>query len=105
MKISPASWIKIIVFIVVGAAFGGVMAMYSNSQYQQSDSDSPREDLKSMFGSDETADRHIEKSFSVRSGGNLLLDTDAGDVDVDTWDREEVLVKVDISGTDRRAER
>jgi len=41
----------------------------------------------------------------VKSGGNLLLETDAGDVDVQTWDKEEVLVKVDIEGSDRRSER
>jgi DUF4097 and DUF4098 domain-containing protein YvlB len=105
MKISSASWVKIIVFIFVGVVFGGVMVMYSNSQYQKSEGDSPRDELKSMFGSDESGDRHIEKSFTVRSGGNLLLDTDAGDVDVETWDRDEVMVKVDIAGTDRRAEK
>jgi hypothetical protein len=103
MKISTASWAKIIVFIFVGVVFGGVMVMYSNSQHQRPDADSPRDELKSMFGAGETADRHIEKSFPVRGGGNLVLDTDAGDVDVETWDREEVLVKVDIAGTDRRA--
>ncbi len=105
MKISSASWVKIIVFIFVGVVFGGVMVMYSNSQYQKSEGDSPRDELKSMFGSDESRDRHIEKSFTVHSGGNLLLDTDAGDVDVETWEKDEVMVKVDIAGTDRRAEK
>lgn len=105
MKISSASWVKIIVFIFVGVVFGSVMVMYSNSQYQKSEGESPRDELKSMFGSDESRDRHIEKSFTVRSGGNLLLDTDAGDVDIETWDRDEVMVKVDIAGTDRRAEK
>ena len=105
MKISTASWVKIVVFIFVGVVFGGVMVMYSNSQYQKSEGDSPRDELKSMFGSDESRDRHIEKTFAVRSGGNLLLDTDAGDVNVETWDKDEVVVKVDIAGTDRRAEK
>ena len=34
MKISPGSWVKIVVFIVVGALFGGVMVLYSNSQFE-----------------------------------------------------------------------
>lgn len=107
MKISSASWAKIIVFIFVGVVFGGVMVLYSNSQFEKPDAmNSAKDEIKSMFGSDETsATRHIEKSFSVKSGGNLVLDTDAGDVDVVTWDRDEVLVKVDIEGTDRRSEK
>lgn len=105
MKVSPGSWVKIGVFILVGVIFAGVMVMYSNSQYREAHDGSPREDFRSMFGGDENSDRHIEKSFTVHSGGNLVLDTDAGDVYVETWDRDEVRVKVDISGTDRRAER
>ena len=34
-----------------------------------------------------------------------MLDTDAGDVDIITWDKEEVLVKVDIEGSDRRSDK
>ncbi len=106
MKISTAAWAKITAFLVVGALFGGVMVMYSNSQFEKTAADSPREELRSMFGSDESStNRHLEKDFSVKSGGNLLLETDAGDVDVQTWDKEEVLVKVDIEGSDRRSER
>jgi len=107
MKISPSSWAKIIVFIAVGIMFGGVMVLYSNSQFDNPSSDSPRDELRSMFGHDESSstNRHIEKNFSVKSGGNLLLDTDAGDVDIVTWDKEEVLVKVDIEGSDRRSDK
>ncbi len=106
MKISPASWVKITVFIIVGILFGGVMVMYSNSQFERPAADSPRDELKSMLGGDESStDRHVEKTFTVKSGGNLLLDTDVGDVDVQTWDKDEVLVKVDIEGNDRRSEK
>jgi hypothetical protein len=106
MRISPGSWVKIVVFIVIGALFGGVMVLYSNSQFETPEADSPRNELKSMFGQDESStNRHIEKTFSVKEGGNLLLDTDAGDVDIITWDKEEVLVKVDIEGSDRRSDK
>ena len=106
MKISTASWVKIAVLVIVGGLFGGVMVLYSNSQYENTEGESPRDELKSMFGSDDqTTNRHIEKSFSVKSGGNLVLDTDAGDVDVQSWEKEEVQVKVEIEGTDRRSER
>lgn len=106
MKISTEAWMKIAVLIIVGALFGGVMVMYSNSQYDRSEGESPRDELRSMFGSDEqSTNRHIEKSFAAKSGGNLVLDTDAGDVDVQTWDKDEVSVKVDIEGSDRRSEK
>ena len=106
MKISPGSWAKIIAFIVIGVLFGGVMVLYSNSQFEKPEAESPRDELRSMFGQDElSTNRHIEKTFSVKSGGNLLLDTDVGDVDVQTWDKEEVLVKVDIEGSDRRSDK
>lgn len=106
MKISTAAWAKIIAFLIVGVLFGGVMILYSNSQFEKPAADTPREELRSMFGSDEpSTNRHIEKDFSAKSGGNLLLETDAGDVDIQTWDKEEVVVKVDIEGSDRRSER
>ncbi len=106
MKISPASWVKIIVFIVIGVLFGGVMVLYSNSQFEKPEAESPRDELRSMFGENETStNRHIEKTFSAKNGGNLLLDTDVGDVDIQTWDKEEVYVKVDIEGSDRRSDK
>ncbi|HTX19468.1 MAG TPA: DUF4097 family beta strand repeat-containing protein [Bacteroidota bacterium] len=106
MKISTAAWAKITAFIIIGALFGGVMVMYSNSQFDAPTAESPREEFRSMFGSDEpSTNRHMEKDFSVKSGGALHLETDAGDVDIESWDKEEVLVKVDIEGSDRRSER
>ena len=106
MKISPSSWAKIIVFLVIGILFGSVMVLYSNSQFEKPEAESPRDELKSMFGQEGTStNRHIEKTFTVKSGSNLLLDTDVGNVDIQTWDKEEVLVKVDIEGSDRRSEK
>jgi len=54
MKISPASWFKIVVFIVIGVLFGGVMVLYSNSQFEKPEAESPRDELKSMFGQEES---------------------------------------------------
>ncbi len=106
MKVSTASWVKIAIFIIMGVVFGGVMVMYSNSQYDKpTSSNSAKDEIRSMFGSDEAStNRHIEKSFPVKKGGNFFLDTDAGEVDVVTWDKDEVQVKVDIAGSDRRSE-
>ncbi|HTR81545.1 MAG TPA: DUF4097 family beta strand repeat-containing protein [Bacteroidota bacterium] len=106
MKISTAAWVKTAVFLIIGALFGGVMIMYSNSQFQATAGDNPREELRSMFDSDGgSTNRHIEKTFTATRGGNLVLETDAGDVDVQTWDQEQVSVKVDIEGSDRRSEK
>ncbi len=36
----------------------------------------------------------IEKSFSVKKGGELIIDSDLGEIRVDTWDEDEVSVLI-----------
>jgi DUF4097 and DUF4098 domain-containing protein YvlB len=46
--------------------------------------------------------RKVEKSFDLKKGGNLNLDIDlGGDIMIEGWDRDEVSVKVIISGKHR----
>lgn len=47
------------------------------------------------------SDRVIEKTFEVRSGGLLNLDTRVGRVDVEGWDRDEVHLKIEVTGRSR----
>jgi DUF4097 and DUF4098 domain-containing protein YvlB len=47
------------------------------------------------------ADRVIEKSFEAEPGGILTLDSRVGTVDVQGWNKNEVHVKIEISGSDR----
>ena len=46
--------------------------------------------------------RKVEKSFDLKKGGNLEIDLDVGgDITIEGWDRDEVTVKVLISGKHR----
>jgi DUF4097 and DUF4098 domain-containing protein YvlB len=46
--------------------------------------------------------RKVEKSFDLKMGGNLEIDLDlGGDITIEGWDRDEVSVKVEISGRHR----
>ena len=46
--------------------------------------------------------RKVEKTFELKEGGNLSLDIElGGDITIEGWDRDEVLVKVIISGKHR----
>ena len=46
--------------------------------------------------------RKVEKSFDLKMGGNLEIDLDVGgDITIEGWDRDEVTVKVLISGKHR----
>jgi DUF4097 and DUF4098 domain-containing protein YvlB len=46
--------------------------------------------------------RKVEKSFDLKKGGNLEIDIDlGGDITIEGWDRDEVSVKVTISGRHR----
>jgi DUF4097 and DUF4098 domain-containing protein YvlB len=51
-----------------------------------------------------TIDRVIEKSFDVRPGGLLNLDSRIGSVNVEGWDNGEVRVKIEVEGRDRDIE-
>lgn len=45
-----------------------------------------------------TTDRVIEKSFDVRPGGLLSVESRLGKIDVRGWDRDEVQVRIEIEG-------
>ncbi len=47
------------------------------------------------------SDRVIEKTFDVRPGGLLNLDTRIGRVDVEGWERDEVRLKIEVTGRSR----
>ncbi len=52
-----------------------------------------------------TSERTMEKTFEVSPGGELVVDTDIGDVRVEGWDKNEVNVIVEKSGSERRYRR
>jgi len=57
------------------------------------------EPINSVYAA--SADRVIEKSFDVRPGGLLNLETRLGGIDVEGWERDEVWLKIEVEGRDR----
>ncbi len=90
---------KIGVFLAVGAAFVGILLVYGQVReerpglgFEESWVDSE------AFAGDLNGGKRIEKTFAVKPGGELVLDTDVGDVVVEGWATEEVNVSVDVRG-------
>jgi len=98
MNPSPSTIIKISVFILLGIVFGAGMMIYSNSRSHNDGKNFSDGDWRIDRGDEHT--RHFEKTFSVNSGGSLVLSSDIGNVEVDTWDKNEVLVVADASGAE-----
>ncbi len=98
MNPSPSTIIKISVFILLGILFGAGMTLYSNSRSTNDGNNLSDGDWRIDKGDEHT--RHFEKTFSVNSGGSLVLTSDIGNVEVDTWDKNEVLVTADASGAE-----
>jgi hypothetical protein len=102
MNPSPSTIIKICVFILLGVVFGASMMIYSNSRSHNEGNNFSDSDWK-IDGADQQT-RHFEKTFSVNSGGSLTLNSDIGNVEIDTWDKNEVLVTADASGSEGNLE-
>jgi len=60
--------------------------------------------VNSAYAYSPSADRVIEKSFDVRPGGLLHLDTRVGRVNIEGWDRNEVRLKIEVTGRERDIE-
>lgn len=102
MNPSPSTIIKICVFVLLGVVFGASMMIYSNSRSHNEGNNFSDSDWK--IDNDNQHTRHFEKTFSVNSGGSLNLTSDLGNVEVDTWDKNEVLVVADANGSEGNLE-
>ncbi|HLP15508.1 MAG TPA: DUF4097 family beta strand repeat-containing protein [Bacteroidota bacterium] len=103
MNPSPSTIIKICVFVLVGVLFGSSMIVYSNSRSHNQGHN--LSDSEWRFDGDGGHSKHFEKSFTVNPGGTLTLNSDVGNVEVDTWDKNEVLVIADANGTENVLEK
>jgi hypothetical protein len=102
MNPSPSTIIKICVFVLLGLVFGASMMIYSNSRSHNEGNNFSDGDWKINGGDQQT--RHFEKTFSVKSGGSLNLASDIGNVEIDTWEKNEVLVVADANGSEGNLE-
>lgn len=93
-----ASTVKFSIFLLIGLAFVAVLIVYSNAV-------SDGHGIISKAWIAPTSERTMEKTFEVSPGGELVVDTDIGDVRVEGWDKNEVNVIVEKSGSERRYRR
>lgn len=104
MKPSLASIVKFAIFGFVGIAFAGSLVVYSNSRGTHPNDKGEYVDNVTSSGDNEPS-RRYEKTFSVEPGGTVKVEADAGTINIDSWDKNEVNVVVEIDGSDSRVEK
>ncbi len=89
--------IKIAIFAVVALVFVGLLIIYTEARQDGKRTDYVgRMTNDEAFGHNHDGRKHFEKSFIVELGGDLMLDTDFGDVEVSGWEKAEVEVSTDV---------
>lgn len=92
------SFVRLTLFALLTVVFVSGLIAYSNSR----GSTLPTSDDEEYFNSDS---RKFEKQFSVSEGGQLIVEADAGTINIDSWEKNEVSVVVEIEGSDSRVEK
>ncbi len=101
---NSSSLLKLSLFGLFTAVFITGLIAYSHSRGHSSSDASMEEGMSaSLVAADQQ--KKFEKQFSVTEGGSLFVNADAGDVTIDTWDKNEVSVVVEVEGSDSRAEK
>lgn len=95
-----SSFIKLTLFFLFTAAFISGLLAFSNSRGHVITT--PDEENYSVG---DGQNRRFEKQFTVTDGGDLIVESDAGTVKIDSWDKNEVSVIVEVEGSDSRAEK
>jgi len=104
MKPSMTSLLKFAIFGFVGVTFAGSLVVYSNSRGTHSHDRGEYSENYSSSSDDEPS-RRYEKTFNVEPGGTVKVEADAGTVHIDSWDKNEVNVVVEIDGSDSRVKK
>lgn len=96
-----SSLLKLALFLLVTVAFVSGVVAYSNSRGHAPSS----WDKDAVADNGLGGDRKYEKQFSVSPGGQLKVDAEAGTVTINSWDKNEVSVVVEIECSDSRADK
>lgn len=100
---NSSSILRLTLFALLTAVFVTGLIAYSNSRgYHKEDTEGF--ETETSVSSDES-NRKYEKLFSVSEGGEVIVEADAGTVNITSWDKNEVSVVVEIDGSDSRAEK
>ncbi|MEK6570608.1 MAG: hypothetical protein AABZ61_04505, partial [Bacteroidota bacterium] len=101
MESKQTTVVKILVFLFIGIVFVAAIIAYSNAPGR---GEKFVEDgwIRDGFGEGQ---RRIDKVFDVRPGGELVVDTDVGSVSVETWDKDQVSIVLEMSGDEQQLKR
>ncbi|MEW6061720.1 MAG: DUF4097 family beta strand repeat-containing protein [Bacteroidota bacterium] len=89
------SLVRLSLFALFTVAFVSGLIAYSNSR----GSTLPASEHEEYLNSDS---RRFEKQFSVSEGGQLIVDAEAGTINIGSWEKNEVSVVVEVEGSDSR---
>lgn len=102
METKQATLLKILVFLLVGVVFVVALITYSNARSGRQGRFVDEGWTKEGFGEGQ---KKIERVFDVKPGGELILQTDAGNVTVEPWEKNQVAVVVEMSGDEDQLSR
>jgi hypothetical protein len=104
MKSNLTAIIKISLFLFLGILFGGSLIVYSESRSGHSVDVSVAESEHAVVvnGSSDDSNRKYEKLFTVSDGGKVIVDAEAGTIEIKSWERKEVRIVVEVDGSDSR---
>lgn len=100
---NSSSILRLTLFVLLTAVFVTGLIAYSHSRgYTGSNAESDEAGVTVSTGE---RTRKYERQFTVKEGGEIIVEADAGTVKIDSWEKNEVSVVVEIEGSDSRAEK
>ena len=94
--------VRIILFLLLTAVFVSGLIAYSHSRGNEF---TTPVDEENEFSLSEENSKRYEKQFTVTPGGLVIVEADAGSIYLNSWDKNEVSIVVEIEGNDSRAEK
>lgn len=100
---NSSSILRLTLFVLLTAVFVTGLIAYSHSRGYTGPEENA-ENADATISMDERV-RKYERQFTVQEGGNLIVEADAGTIKLESWDKNEVSIVVEIEGSDSRAEK
>jgi DUF4097 and DUF4098 domain-containing protein YvlB len=92
---------KLFIFALISLGFVFVVIYYSNA-LPKSDYTRFEDWFSHTFNSKESSKEVIEKTFPVVPNGILYIESDGSDIEIETWDKNEVYVYIEKHGDKKR---
>jgi hypothetical protein len=94
-------FLKLFVFILISAGFICTVIYYSNA-LPKSEYNRFEDWFSNTFHSKGAASDTIEKVFPVTLNGTLFIQSDGSNIEIETWDKDEVYVYIEKHGDKKR---